>query len=46
MLRVDSGSTSISTASTAGNQTTSTNGPNIFKNSTRLLGTAIYFAAS
>jgi hypothetical protein len=46
MLRVDSGSTSISTASTAGNQTTSTNGANIFKNSTRLLGTAIYFANS
>jgi hypothetical protein len=43
-LRVDISSSTISTASTAGNQTTTTNVPSIFKNGSRLIGSMTYYA--
>ena len=43
-LRVDTGATTINTASTTGNQTGITVNPAIFGNSSRLIGTAIYYA--
>jgi hypothetical protein len=43
-LRVDTSTTTISTAVTTANQTDATAAPTIFGNTSRLLGTAIYYA--